>query len=167
MGHNFDSWFAHMHYLLSQPGVELVGSIDHQRLAEEYAKAGFILYPTAFSETGCITLIKAMCSGALPITSKYSHSVLPNLTMPYDLGPPRGLIPGDDYEWWMINHYVPAVLGALNASLTEKGEEVMGKTRYEMKKNVRKRLVWSESAKILVGHLEKVGIRRKKRFLVW
>jgi hypothetical protein len=66
----------------------------------------------------------------------------------------------------MINHYVPAVLGALNASLTEKGEEAMRKTRSEMKKNVRKRMMWSETAKILVGYLEKVGVR-KRGFLVW
>jgi hypothetical protein len=29
-----------------------------------------MLYPTSFPETGCVTLMKAMAMGALPITSR-------------------------------------------------------------------------------------------------
>ena len=42
--------------------------------------AGFLLYPTNFPETGCITLLKAMACGAFPITSRFTSSVLQNIT---------------------------------------------------------------------------------------
>ncbi len=72
---------------MEQEGVEYMGSVDHSTLTRAYAAAGFLLYPTNYPETGCITVQKAMCSGAIPITSRFSTSVLPHLTHGYDLGP--------------------------------------------------------------------------------
>jgi glycosyltransferase involved in cell wall biosynthesis len=40
------------------PGVRYHGSVDHTTLKEAYSHAGFLLYPTAFPETGCITAMK-------------------------------------------------------------------------------------------------------------
>lgn len=48
------------------------------QLLNAYMNSGYILYPTRFPETGCISLIKAMASGCIPITSRYFNSVLGN-----------------------------------------------------------------------------------------
>ncbi|CAM9298634.1 unnamed protein product, partial [Phaeothamnion confervicola] len=82
----YAEWRARMDALLAQDGVVYVGMVDHPTLARAYAGAGFVLYPSAFSETGCVTLMKAMANGAIPITSRFSRSVLPELTAGYDMG---------------------------------------------------------------------------------
>lgn len=38
-------------------------------------------------ETGCISLLKAMAMGAIPITSRFANSTLPELTSEWDMGP--------------------------------------------------------------------------------
>ncbi len=97
MGAHFeDRWLPRMKRLLRQPGVEYVGMVDHSTLAKGYAAAGLVLYPTAFPETGCVTLMKAQAMGALPVTSRFAGSTLPELTEPFDLGPPRALGVGED-----------------------------------------------------------------------
>ncbi len=84
---NFDVWMERMEKLLQQDGIVNIGMVDHSTLAKGYAEAGFILYPTTFQETGCITIMKAMAQGAIPITSRFINSTLPDLTEPWDLGP--------------------------------------------------------------------------------
>lgn len=44
-----------------------------------------------FAETGCVSLIKAMAMGAIPITSRFPNSTLPELTQEWDLGPQQAL----------------------------------------------------------------------------
>ncbi|CAN0122181.1 unnamed protein product [Laminaria digitata] len=61
--------------------------VDHGTLHDAYARAGFVLYPTAFPETGCVSLTKAMAMGAIPITSRFPNSTLPELTSGWDMGP--------------------------------------------------------------------------------
>jgi len=154
----FASWLERMTgELLTQPGVEYVGSVDHARLAAEYAAAGFVLYPTAFAETGCITILKAMACGAVPVTSRFVGSVLPNLTAGWDLGPARQLQYGDDLGHWLLHHYVPAVLQAVNSSI-----EIH---RKEMIKNARTNHLWSASAKILEREMSDKGVTRRRRHL--
>ena len=85
----FDRWLIHMKGMLGAlegKGVEYVGMVDHETLTVGYADAGFVLYPTTYPETGCVTLMKAMASGAVPITSKFKQSTLPELTGGWDKG---------------------------------------------------------------------------------
>ena len=139
----FEQWHSYMMDLLvKMPGVEYVGAVDHQTLTREYASAGFILYPTSFPETGCITLMKAMGCGAIPITSRYSHSVLPNLTSNHDLGPQQALRRDADLDKWLTEEFVPAVIQA--AALDE--EELAGRRR-DMREHIRQHHLWSLSAK--------------------
>ncbi|GMF35913.1 unnamed protein product [Phytophthora fragariaefolia] len=85
---NFSEWMDEMNRLLTgTPGVRYVGLVDHAQLAKEYSYAGFYLYPTTFSETSCISLMKAMANGAIPITSRFPVSAIPETVDEYDLGP--------------------------------------------------------------------------------
>ncbi|CAM9567073.1 unnamed protein product, partial [Chrysoparadoxa australica] len=95
---NFDEWMAKTKALLEQPGVNYHGMVDHATLAKALADAAFILYPTSFPETGCITLMKAMCMGAIPITSRFEASTLPELTTVWDMGPPEPVPTTNTYE---------------------------------------------------------------------
>ena len=84
---NFPNWIKYIKGLLKQKGVHYYGMVDHHTLAHAYARAGFSLYPTSFPETGCVALMKAQALGAIPITSRYANSTLPELTLDWDLGP--------------------------------------------------------------------------------
>ncbi|GMF26196.1 unnamed protein product [Phytophthora lilii] len=85
---NFTAWMNEMDRLLTEtPGVRYVGLVNHAQLAKEYSYAGFYLYPTTFSETSCISLMKAMANGAIPITSRFPASALPETVDEFDLGP--------------------------------------------------------------------------------
>ncbi|RLN32139.1 hypothetical protein BBJ28_00007066 [Nothophytophthora sp. Chile5] len=85
---NFTVWEAEVLHLLTEtPGVRYVGLVDHARLAKEYSYAGFYLYPTTFSETSCISLMKAMANGAIPVTSRLPNSALSETCGDFDLGP--------------------------------------------------------------------------------
>ncbi len=50
-----------------------------------YAAAGFYLYPTSFDETSCVSIMKAMVNGAIPITSK--RGALSQVVGAFDMGP--------------------------------------------------------------------------------
>ncbi|CAM9627826.1 unnamed protein product, partial [Choristocarpus tenellus] len=120
---HFDEWIIEMNTLLGQEGVIYKGMVDHHTLAEAYARAGFILYPTTFPETGCVTLMKAQAMGAIPITSRFPPSSLPELTNQWDMGPERGL-PIDakspfDYPEWM-KRWVDAVILASRTDSQER-----------------------------------------------
>jgi hypothetical protein len=85
---SFDEWRAAMHALLHEtPGVTYVGLVDHSTLAEAYAHSGFWLFPTSFSETSCISAMKAMANGAVPLTSRIEDSALGETIGAYDQGP--------------------------------------------------------------------------------
>ena len=83
----FDAWRAEVERLLRQPGVDYRGMVGHDELARGYARAGFVLYPTTYPETGCVSVMKAMALGAIPVTSRFAGSVVPELTVHFDLGP--------------------------------------------------------------------------------
>jgi protein O-GlcNAc transferase len=93
--------------------VEYIGHVDQRTMATALAAAGFLLYPTSYSETGCVAVMKAMAMGAIPITSRNPHSVLPELTREFDLGPPAR--DGHDIETddeWLIE-WADAVAAAV------------------------------------------------------
>jgi hypothetical protein len=79
----FQAWHTEIMTLIKdlQPyGVKYHGSVGHSDILEAYSQAGFLLYPTIYPETGCITMMKAMACGAIPLTSRYTESVLQELT---------------------------------------------------------------------------------------
>lgn len=84
----YDDWRAAMDVLLRDtPGVTYVGLVDHSTLAQAYAGAGFWLFPTAYPETSCISAMKAMANGAVPLTSRFEGSALSETVGAYDQGP--------------------------------------------------------------------------------
>ena len=142
----FATWKEEMELLLKQDGVVYIGSVGHAELARGYADAGFLLYPTNFPETGCITAQKAMAAGAIPITSRYTSSVLPHLTQGWDMGPQVPLQPGMNYAQWVNDHWVPAVLAAVNTS-----PDILHRHREAMKTTIREKYSWTRSTDILVS----------------
>ncbi len=54
---------------LDQDGVTFHGRVGQHELAEGFAQAGVWLLPTETPETSCITAMKALAMGALPITT--------------------------------------------------------------------------------------------------
>eukprot|EP00903_Cladosiphon_okamuranus_P006818 g6643.t4 len=118
----FIEWMGEMKRLLGQEGVLYKGMVDHDTLHAAYARAGFVLYPSAFPETGCISLIKAMAMGAIPITSRYPTSTLPELTSEWDMGPLQALashnaMAEQDIAW--LESWAKAVV---HASTTDRSE---------------------------------------------
>jgi glycosyltransferase involved in cell wall biosynthesis len=72
----YQRWEERVQELLMAPGVQYVGAVDHPALRTAYCNASFLLYPTTYAETGCITVVKAMASGAVPITSRFKGCVM-------------------------------------------------------------------------------------------
>lgn len=68
-------------------GVVWHGMVGQDVLSTAFAECGFWLYPTEWPETSCITAMKAQAMGAIPITSRFPESGVPE-TCVYDLGPP-------------------------------------------------------------------------------
>ena len=124
--------------LSAQDGVVYVGHKDQTQIATALASAGFAVYPTSFEETGCISMMKAMAMGAIPITSRYEGSVLPELTDRFDLGPParRGRIDGDDD--WLVEWAGAVIAAVRNGTLADHREA--------MKKWARRTLTWAHVA---------------------
>ncbi|ETI50642.1 hypothetical protein F443_05800 [Phytophthora nicotianae P1569] len=138
---NFTDWMSEMHRLLTEtPGVRFVGLVNHAQLAKEYSYAGFYLYPTTFSETSCISLMKAMANGAIPITSRFPVSALPETVNDYDLGP-RALqqrTVDDDPEW--LELWIQSIVDAVY------NEQQATTIRHRMKRFARKKYRWENIA---------------------
>lgn len=149
---HYSKWREEVMRLLHQDGVVYRGMVDHATLAAGYAEAGFLLYPTVYPETGCVTLMKAMAMGAIPITSKYANSVVPELSGRFDLGPktPRrapttvsttinASDPSD--EAWMSD-FAQSAIEAARAGLAGRLEN----HRAEMRADARSRFLWRHVA---------------------
>ena len=103
-------------------------------------------YPTAFQETGCMTLLKAMACGSIPITSRLQESVLSELTFSHDLGPSKPLFVknlsnGLSYEKWVSEVWLAAALEGLNLP-----PEELQQKRINMKSDIQKKYSWKISA---------------------
>eukprot|EP00752_Nemacystus_decipiens_P012726 g11275.t1 len=127
---DFDEWMVDMKQLLGQEGVLYKGMVDHETLYAAYARAGFVLYPSTFPEIGCNSLIKAMAMGAIPITSRYPTSPLPELTSEWDMGPLQALgshnkMPEQDVAW--LEGWAKAVV---HASTTDRSERDAQRATY-------------------------------------
>jgi len=65
--------------LLDQPGVTWHGRVGQSQLYLEYLKSSLWAYPTAFSETSCISAMEAQALGCIPISVPFwgiAHNVL-------------------------------------------------------------------------------------------
>lgn len=123
--------------MLHQPGVEYGGMVNQTALANAYAGAGFWLYPTSMAETSCISAMKAMANGAIPITSRFSPSGLTETTGKFDVGPeppPEGVTLQSSPRH--LQQWAEAVVAA-----AKRGEDVHV-WRREMKEWARKRYSW-------------------------
>lgn len=93
--------------------VHMHGMVNQSTLARAYASAGFWLYPTSMAETSCISAMKAMGNGAIPITSRLPKSGLVETTGAFDLGPlaarPSGTLASDHR---MLEQWARAVIAA-------------------------------------------------------
>lgn len=54
---------------LQQDGIVYVGRTPQNKMAEEFSKASFWLYPTKFNETYCITALEVQACGVIPVVS--------------------------------------------------------------------------------------------------
>jgi glycosyltransferase involved in cell wall biosynthesis len=141
----FVQWRSNIERLLEQPGVQYHGLVNHTVLAEAYAQAGFVLYPTVYPETGCVSLMKAQAMGSIPITSRYDRSTLPELCGDFDLGPITPLSTATtegDPEW--MKKWVASIIAAATTDQTVH--------RQRMIATARSRFLWSRIAELWHGH---------------
>eukprot|EP01034_Spumella_vulgaris_P023135 gene23135-29328_t len=144
--HGYRLWVDNMHVMLKQDGVRYYGAVDHARLTEAYQRAGFLLYPTTFQETGCITALRAMAGGAIPVTSRLKESVLFALTRGFDLGPDQhlDLRTASDHEklhTWLREEWVEAVVRA-----SRMDADKLTALRERMVAAIRQRSTWRNTA---------------------
>jgi len=148
--YQFDIWYMNIQQLLQQDGIYYHGHVDHVTLNKAYCHAGFLLYPTAFQETGCITVLRAMLYGSIPITSRLIPSVLYDLTIDYDLGPkyyPLNISIVDNNESiqnWLEHHWTPSVIRAYDMN-----QEILNKHRLRMRDYVLSKYTWKISAQTM------------------
>jgi glycosyltransferase involved in cell wall biosynthesis len=156
---NFQEWYHTMLELLKQPGVQYVGMVDHLTLAHAYATHGFYLYPTSFPETGCVALMKALAMGAIPITSRYVNSTLPELTKQWDLGPEGhkdGTTIATNKVWF--DQWVGSVVRAATQDPVALAEHRQG-----MVKESRPRFLWRTVASTWHGVFEQDRMKWAKK----
>lgn len=72
--------------IMRSEGVIYHGSANQKELCKGISESGFLLYPLVYEEVGCISCMKSMLNGAIPITSKLKESVLKELIKENDLG---------------------------------------------------------------------------------
>lgn len=86
---SFKRWMDFMLSALSNTeGVIYHGMVGHRELAVALSRSGFYLYPTAYPETSCISLMKAQACGAVPITSRqaiFPQPLNPSTPPPFPL----------------------------------------------------------------------------------
>ena len=147
----YREWREMMIGLLSQDGIRYYGAVDHDTLMAAYTRAGFWLYPTTFQETGCISGMRAMVCGAIPITSKLSPSVLgisgDDLTRSYDFGPTNNPLDvsmassADALTDWVKMFWTKSVAAARGRS-----DESLSSHREDMIRYSRETFSWRKSA---------------------
>lgn len=142
---HFEQWKQEIEHMVheNQQSIHYFGLVDHQTLAKAYANAGFYIYPTSFSETSCVSLMKAMANGAVPITSRFRASALSETCDEFDLGPKEPLENGKQLEEkhgkWM-QKWIASVVEAV------RNQEKTQALRVKMKHFARSKYRWSNVA---------------------
>lgn len=101
--------------LQSLPNTVYSPPIEHEQLAQEFARAAVFAYPNVWEETSCVTLIEALRSGVYPVVSDLG--ALPETAGPYGTvvkftGQYRseGWLPTADF----VDRFADAVIAALD-----------------------------------------------------
>ena len=81
-----------------------------------------------------------MASGAIPISSRYTGSVLYKLTDGFDLGPTEPLLDSSQYSHW-IPTWLESVLNVKNLD-----SKYLNDLRYRMKYRIRKKYSWNSTS---------------------
>lgn len=126
--------------LVEQPGVTYHGRVGHHELADAFARSGLWIYPTECPETSCITAMKALAMGCLPITS--GRGALAETLDGHDLGPvdPKRAITKSRWRMWRFRRAV------IRTMRNGRRPELMRK-RFEWARWARERYAWSRVAR--------------------
>lgn len=134
--------------------------VDSKTLMNAFSKSSYLLYPTQYPETGCITCLKSMAMGCIPITSKFTKSNLPNLIGEYDLGPqiPLNDIMNDkEISNWLETNYIPTLVNIYQQSIQNQTYfEQLEIKRKKMMKYVRKEYNWNDIALNFLQYCSKI-----------
>jgi glycosyltransferase involved in cell wall biosynthesis len=146
---------ADVRRLLDQDGVAYHGFVGHDRLAEGFARAGVWLYPTDTRETSCITAMKALAMGCLPVTS--GIAALSETLGGRDLGPVDAKRPISASQWrlWRFRR---RAIGAMKHG----GSAKMSALRLAWSGWARQRYDWSRIARewlALFAEVEREKVR--------
>ncbi|OQR91512.1 UDP-N-acetylglucosamine-peptide N-acetylglucosaminyltransferase [Achlya hypogyna] len=133
------AWREHLETLLQQDGIVYHGLVDHATLAQGYANAGFYLYPTTYPETSCVSIMKAMAAGAIPITSR--RAALAEVVGHHDLGPSTPLQDDINATLAWVNDWIEHIVAAVHLSDAEQS-----KRRSAMKEHAQHAFLWSHVA---------------------
>jgi glycosyltransferase involved in cell wall biosynthesis len=142
--------------LLPSPSLS---QVNNTRLLHAFATSAFLVYPTNYPETGCLTCLKAMAMGCIPITSRYTDSSLPHLIGSYDLGPSQPLTPNltdAERRLWFQTHWIPS-LEAAYVQQTSGGIRAIDQHRTEMMSAAVSNFTWRRIAKTFLQHQHQVG----------
>jgi glycosyltransferase involved in cell wall biosynthesis len=101
---------ALVYQLIDQEGVTFHGMVGQDKLAEGFARAGVWAYPTECRETSCITAMKALAMGCLPVTTGYG--ALGETLGGYDLGPVNPTKPISRW-WWRRRSFFRRLVRAM------------------------------------------------------
>jgi glycosyltransferase involved in cell wall biosynthesis len=118
-------------------------------LLEAFATSSYFVYPTAYPETGCLTCLKAMAMGCIPITSRYVNSSLPHLIGSYDLGPPQPLVPNlseEDMVQWFQKDWIPSLQAVSRKEKDPLTKLQVERHRLAMMEETRSRYTWRRIA---------------------
>lgn len=125
-----------------------------------FSKSSYLLYPTQYPETGCITCLKSMSMGCIPITSKFTRSNLPYLIREYDLGPTIPLTEKmNQIETlnWIQTQYIPNLILTYQQNIQNKTfQEQIELHRQSMMKYVRKEYNWNDIALMFLEFSKKI-----------
>jgi tetratricopeptide (TPR) repeat protein len=64
-------WVEMMQEKLKQPGIKFHGRVGHLEIAKAMKEADIWAYPCIFPEISCITALKSLCGGCVPVVIPY------------------------------------------------------------------------------------------------
>jgi hypothetical protein len=127
-----------------------------------FATSSFLVYPTKYPETGCLTCLKAMAMGCLPVTSRFIDSNLPFLIGEYDLGPKVPLTSEMNELEWLLNEWIPSLELAYNRSISQGDGKRIAALREQMMKEIRDKYNWNTNREIFFDMISQNVIQRSQ-----